>query len=39
MIDEFMTKLEADPSKAELMGICSVLYNLLITLSVKKDEL
>jgi hypothetical protein len=38
-IDEFITKLESDPCKAELIGICSSLNQLLISLKYKRDEL
>lgn len=37
--DEFLSPLESDPSKAELMCICQRLNQLLITLRCKKDEL
>jgi len=34
-----MMKLEADPSKSELISVCNSLQNLMISLRFKKVEL
>jgi hypothetical protein len=39
MVDEFLSPLESDPSKAELMCICQTLTKLFISLKYKRDEL
>jgi len=39
MFDEMLSPFEHDPSKAELMCICSKLNQLLISLKYKKIEL
>lgn len=38
LYDDFMSEIEADPSQADLMGICQKLNQLLISLKYKQLE-
>ena len=37
--DDFISPIEADMSKAEILPICNTLNNLLISLNCRKEEL